>query len=415
MQRNVPRSSLRARALLLIALALSAGCGGFVEDNTIAWIATPRHVHDEGPAAVGFKAVYVYTVRDWITLSWLGRLVAGDHAWDIDANGEVADSSFYTNRDLRSVPPAEIARGPCTHPPEPPLRVRSAKLRGRTPKAVLVDATGRTFYAKIDNHRYPELTVTSEVIGSRILWALGYHVPPVYRIVIEGTGVEGLDGRRAAAVEAVPGAVAGHFKFDWFRMRREFRGLRVASAWINDTDRIDTNTLASVCDGRATYWLIDFNGSLGAWQGRPKEPWQGWRYLWDVEWQVLGGLTLGLARPPYDAEQPIVSPAVGRLSAEFDPRTWRAQLPNSAFDRMTEDDARWMARRIAALSPAVLEAIVAEARFSRPEDAAYVLDVLVRRRARILEAWGGPPDDPRADEGNRPAPDEPPPATQPAR
>lgn len=140
-------------------------------------------------------------------------------------------------------------------------------------------------------------------------------------------------------------------------------------------------------EGRARYYLIDFNGSLGSWQGLPKEPWRGWRYVLDLEWGPLMLVTLGLVHPGFDPNQPVVSRAVGRFDGRVDPKRWRNQMPVTAFDRMTDEDGRWMARRIANFTEEHLRAIIAEARLSHTSDADYLLKSLLERRRRIIEAW----------------------------
>ena len=113
--------------------------------------------------------------------------------------------------------------------------------------------------------------------------------------------------------------------------------------------------------------------------------WRGWRHQGHVGWALLQLVTLGLAHPEPDPRQPVVSPAVGRFEAEhFDPRAWRPQWHNSAFEHMTGADAHWIATKIAQLDRPQLEAIVAAAEFTNPADAEYVLTTLLRRRARIL-------------------------------
>lgn len=204
---------------------------------------------------------------------------------------------------------------------------------------------------------------------------------------VEGTGDDRFDGRRATAVPFLDG-VLGQFEFDWFRHRREIRGLRMACAWINDTDRVATNTLVALDDGRARYRLIDFNSCLGAWNGCPKEPWRGHRYAIDLEELAVEALTLGLVHADYDPRQAVVSPAVGRFDARFDPMSWRGQFPNTAFNQMTEADLHWMAGKISGLSREHLVAIVAETHLTRAEDEAYLLETLLMRRAAILEAAG---------------------------
>ena len=373
--------------VLWLLVGLWGGCGELRYLNTTPYVEQHIRATEESVPALALKTIIFYPARDWLTFDWLGRLMLGDEAWNAQGDG-VGDSSFFANRGPAELTPASVARGPCTMPPpQPPISVKRAKSSGRTPGFVGTDALGRTFLFKLDHPDHPELGSSASVIGSRILWALGYNVPPVFVVRIAGTCDARYDGQRAAAAMYLDG-VRGHFKFDWFRYRREVRGLRLACAWINDTDRIGTNTLVVVDNGRARYVLVDFNSCLGSWNARPKEPWRGWRHEWDLGRFVLRLLTLGLVRVPYDPDQPVVSPAVGRFDARFDPLGWRSQLPNSAFDRLTAADLRWMAGTIAGLTPEHLEAIVAQAELSDPADATYLVETLSRRREKILAVAG---------------------------
>ncbi len=218
---------------------------------------------------------------------------------------------------------------------------------------------------------------------------MGYRVPAIYLTTIDGTGDAAYDGRRAIASLFVPGKVVGGFKFDHYRMRREIRALRLVCAWLNDVDRTDNNTLVSIQDGRGICYLVDFNSCLGSWNGRPKEPWRGWRHEWDVEYQILSAMTLGLL-PRLPTNAPVPSPAVGRLDmlGQADAKRWRSQLASTAFDRCTQQDAEWIGRRMAAVTADQIEAVVAAAEYTRVEDARTVLDMLCERRRRVLAAWG---------------------------
>ena len=106
--------------------------------------------------------------------------------------------------------------------------------------------------------------------------------------------------------------------------------------------------------------MLDFNGALGSWQGRAKEKWQGCRYRWDVEKQIQWVFTLGTARTcGVRAHPKIVSKTLGYIRLEFEPLRWRGEKPNTAFDRMTDEDAAWMAEKIARFSREQLQAIIA--------------------------------------------------------
>jgi hypothetical protein len=96
-------------------------------------------------------------------------------------------------------------------------------------------------------------------------------------------------------------------------------------------------------------------------------------------------MTLGLWVREPDPRQPVISPAVGRFEgSHFKPAFWTPQWPNNAYAHMTSADRRWIASKIALLERPHLEAIVAEARYSDPADAQYIVDTLMQRREKIL-------------------------------
>ena len=385
----MPQTARRTRPLTLLAttLACTAGCAQFQRQNSQSWLAEPLRASNESEEAFAVKAAFWYPLRDIVTLGPFARAFFGDPAWNVNDDGGVDDSSFYTNRIVTDVLPEELADNPWNVPrPRPPWQIVKRKTGGATRGLIARDALGRTFQLKLDHPDYADLGTSAEVIGARLMYLLGYHVPPVFLVNIAGTGDQRFDGRRASASLYLEGNVLGHFPFDWFRYRREMRAARLACGWINDVDRAANNNLVVVRDGRAYYYLIDFNSSLGSWNGRPKEPWQGRCYRGDGLWPCWRRLF-----PQSDPHQLVVSPAVGRFNADFDPRTWRPNLPNTAFDHMTDDDARWMAERLAALPEVHIRAAVAAACFSDLADADYVLSTLLERRNRILACYGSSP------------------------
>ncbi|HVP12686.1 MAG TPA: hypothetical protein VMV94_16030 [Phycisphaerae bacterium] len=382
------RCALTISALLLTTW-LTPGCAELEYDNKAAVFDRPYEPINDSLGNIWLKTCYLYPVRDYLIFSWAGRALAGDEAWDVGPDGQVADGPFFVNRDIRGIPGDQLRVGPpAAAPPAGPWQVKKAKEKGATPGFIGEDAGGRTFLVKLDDPAYPELGTSAEMIGSRIYWLMGYRVPTTYLTRIDGTGDARYDGKRATASAFVPGKAVGEFKFDCYRMRREVRALRLVAAWLNDTDRTDNNTLVAVEDGRAFCYLVDFNSCLGSWNGHPKEAWRGWRYTWDVEYQLLGAATLGLL-PALPRTVPVKSPAVGsfELLTEGNARAWRSQNPNTAFDRMTQADAEWMARRMAAVTIDQLRAVVASAEFTDPVDGEAVLEMLQRRRERLLEAW----------------------------
>ena len=333
----------------------------------------------------------MYQARDLFDIPLqLARLVGKPPpATNLTTAGQVPDSSFFTNRPIRGVDPAVLARGANRHgPPQGPFKILRVKTKGATPGFISQDARGDTFLVKLDDPDHPELASTAEIVASRIYCALGYFVPETYLITVTGTGDPRFDGRRAIASRFVPGNVLGMYKMDWVRNRREYRALKVAAAWLNDADRSDNNNLAAAENGIVTFYILDFNAALGSWQGRPKPPWRGFRYRWDPPRQLAAALTLGLIGADRQARpDDINSKSLGYIALRFNPDTWHNTRPNTAFDRMTPDDARWMARRIASFSRAQLRAIIEQADLSDPADTNRLLKALLQRRRIILEHY----------------------------
>jgi len=321
-----------------------------------------------------------------------------------------ADSSFLVDRPIAQLSAEEIRRGPTPagQEPQPPLVITKMKEEGQTTGFFVKDARGERYLLKLDLVDFPELITGAEIVTSKLMYALGYYVPSyeIVEVAVDDLTISPMlgkdreeltallhgrirDGRvRASASRFLEGELLGPFRFRQFRHCPSLRALRLASAWLNNTDTKDHNTLMVWTGGRAIGYLIDFGTSLGA-EARhgPKEPCQGWVYDVDLDVGLLEVLTLGWYHSGCDRREHAVSPALGLFSTRFDPRRWKPYAPNLAFARMTEDDARWMAGRIAALSRAQLEAAVVAGRYSNPEDAARLIEILEARQATIVEAY----------------------------
>lgn len=332
---------------------------------------------------------------------------------------DVVDSTFFTNRDPSALSVDAVRWGP-TRPHDvaaAPFVITKAKLEGKTPGFFVRDARGHHYLFKLDPVESPELLSGAEVVTSKLLHALGYHVPS-YEVVFlrpeelrvpESSEAQGVapsvtpevlqqlmeprlrEGTvRVAASQIFDGEILGPASFKQFRDCAEMRALKIAYAWLNNVDAKDHNSLL-VWDGQRTVgYLIDFGTSLGADAGRgaAKGGCEGWTYAVDLQEWSLRLVTLGWHRPACEAQPRVVSPSVGLFSPQLDPERWKPYAPNLAFLEMDDEDARWIARRMARLSRAHLEAAVAAGRYQRPEDAAYLVETLERRRQAIVRRYG---------------------------
>ena len=336
-------------------------------------------------------------------------------------DGVVADTAFFTNRDPASLTPETVRWGP-THPDDvsrPPFVITKAKHEGKTPGFFVTDAKGDRYLLKLDPVGAPGLLSGAEVVTSKLLYALGYHVPSyeiasvrsedlrvdpavtiqsghrlahpfTEEILHDLLGARLSNGTvRVSASKILDGDILGPAHFKQFRDCADIRALKVVYAWVNNIDAKDHNSLL-VWDGTHTVgYLIDFGTSLGADAGRAgaKSPCAGWTYLVDLKEASLEVVTLGLHRPVCDADSRAVSRSAGLFSPHLDPDHWKPYAPNLAFGEMNAKDARWMARRMARLSRQQIEAAVSAGQYSNPEDAAYLVDVLEQRRMAIVRHY----------------------------
>ena len=205
---------------------------------------------------------------------------------NIDAFEEVANSSWFTNRNgMKKMSLAEIRRGPNIGPGPDTLHpwiITRAKAEGVTPGFSIRDHKGDNYVIKFDPLGFPELASGAEVVSTKLFYAMGYNTPEnfvVYfhpkilklgekvsltdkkgrkrfmteedlQILLEG--IEKLpDGRiRALASKYLKGKPIGPFKYKSIRKddlndfirhedRRELRGLRIIAAWLNHFDTKD--------------------------------------------------------------------------------------------------------------------------------------------------------------------------------
>ena len=356
-------------------------------------------------------------------------------AASVNTIDEVPDSSWYTNR-VTPLTPEEVLRGPDddTGPAPGEWKVKH-KTNGVTPGFTITDPRGETYFLKFDPPGHPELGSATEVVVTRLFYALGYYVPQTNissvrsrdLTIAPGTMVDVLGGGerhmkwsdveealrrshrnadgtyRVVAGSAADGRAIEGFKYEGTRSddpndviphedRRELRGLRVFSAWLNHTDAKAINSLDTVVaeNGRSyvRHHLLDFNAALGSAGVSVKERRDGYEYLAEPGRAASALPTLGfhprrwmlISYPQYKG--------IGRLEADrFIPEQWRPRVPNPAYVRSRLDDTFWAARKLATISDEVIRAAVKAGKYSDPAAERYLGDTLIARRDKILRAW----------------------------
>jgi len=365
-----------------------------------------------------FDVTVVTPVKQTFNLARQMRRLGGVpvKAWNME-DGEVSDSAFFTNRDPAHLSPDEVRWGP-TRPDDlaqPPLVITKPKHEGKTPGFFVKDARGRTYLLKLDPLSAPELLSGAEVVTSKLLYALGYHVPSyeILRLapdelrrdpqvplteaalttIIQPRLVEGKV--RVSASKFLEGDILGPASFKRFKDCAEMRALKVVYAWVNNIDTKDHNSLL-VWDGQQTRgYLIDFGTSLGAdaGVGGPKDACEGWVNAVDLRELSLKVGTLGIYHEVCDVQTDVFSPGVGFFSSSVDPDRWKPYAPNLAFAEMNEQDAQWIAHRMARVSNEQIMAAVSAGQYSHSEDAAYLTNALIQRRDAIVRHYREDEDD----------------------
>jgi hypothetical protein len=360
-----------------------------------------------------------------------------ERAASVNTIDEVPDSSWFTNRlGTRPLTADEIMRGPNDdRGPAPGTWQVSRKAGGASAGFTIVDSRGRRYFVKLDPPGYPELGSASEVIVTRVFHAAGYNVPQAslatFRredLVIAADAIVRLPGggrrqmrqsdidevlRRAyrnsdgtyrvTASEAAPGTPLEGFKYEGTRSddpndivphedRRELRGLRVFSAWVNHTDAKAINSLDTLVKegGRSfvRHYLIDFNAALGSAGIGPRDRRDGYEYVAETGPAKKALFGFGFViRPWMTIEYPRYR-GIGRFeSAQFVPEEWRPRVPNPAYIRSRPDDTFWAARKLMAMSDDLIRAAVRAGGLTDPAAEKFLVDSLIERRNKIARAW----------------------------
>jgi hypothetical protein len=213
------------------------------------------------------------------------------------------------------------------------------------------------------------------------------------------------DGRlRCVASEFLKGVPVGVFDYHGRREddpndrvdhehRRELRGLRVISSWMNDADRRAANTLnVYVTDERGRgyirHYLIDMGSCFGSNNLMPHPPKYGNEYVWDPRTVGLSLFALGLYKKAWEDPLPMKYPSLGYFENEtFRPGRWAPTYPNPAFERCTNRDGYWGAKIVTSFSDEDIAAMVRTGRLSDPGAEAELTRLLIERRDMIGRYW----------------------------
>ena len=358
-------------------------------------------------------------------------------AESINTIDEVPDSNWFVNRaGTRPITPDEMLRGPNDDPgPQPGTWTVSRKANGVSPGFTITDKSGHRYFLKFDPPGEPELGTGAEAVVTRLFHALGYYVPQAsvgvlrreYLVVGEGATVLLRNGHRRAMrasdideqlrraernpdgsyrviiSSALEGTPLEGFMYEGTRPddpndviphedRRELRGLRVFSAWVNHTDAKAINSMDMLVkeNGRSVvrHHLLDFNATLGSAGIGLRERRDGYEYLAEFGPAFKALPSFGLyVRPWMTVDYPDYR-GIGRFEAKrFVPEEWRPRVPNPAYVRSRPDDTFWAARKLMALSDDLIRAAVRAGKYSDPRAAEFLAGALIERRDAIGKSF----------------------------
>ena len=360
-------------------------------------------------------------------------------AFNVDSFDEVPNSSWFTNRNgMHRMSMDQIAKGPDENDgPDITSKwtITRAKTEGVTPGFTIRDKRGDYYVIKFDPIGYSELVTGAEVVSTKLFYACGYNTPQnsiVYfhaDSLILADDVSFIDekGRkrnmtlddlndildriqisadgsiRAMASKYIPGIPKGPFNFEGVRKddpndlilhqhRRELRGLRIISAWLNHVDTKSGNSYDSyVEEDEAKYirhYLIDFGSTLGSAARGPMEPQTGFANQMDAHDFMFNTLFAGVYIHDFEKNTEVKYPSIGLFHDDiFHPGKFKFYVPNPAFENCTDRDGFWGAKIVMSFTDEQLQTIVNEGKYSNPEAAEYLVEILKKRRDLTGEYW----------------------------
>ena len=371
---------------------------------------------------------------------WPGDRTPDVRAQNLNTVDEVPDSNWFTNRiGTRAITVDELLRGPDTIEGPAPgnWTVIAAKNDGVTPGFRVRDAAGQVWFLKFDPPGYRGMATGTEVVVTKLFWALGYFLPEVHlaslrpeQLTIDDgatitppsgnkrrfkeSDVDALlrkahrdpDGSyRVIASKALPGRPLGGFRFYGTRSddpndtvahehRRELRGYGTFAAWVNHVDSKSINTLDTLIEQGnqlvVRHNLLDFGSTVGSAGVYPREAFEGSEYLVEGKKTLKGIPTLGFYIKEWRTLPLYRAPSVGAFpidNSTWDPEKWRPRYANSAFRSARLDDKFWAARRLQAFTDEMLTALPRVGQFGDPKSEEMLAKFLIDRRDAIVRRY----------------------------
>jgi hypothetical protein len=334
-------------------------------------------------------------------------------------------SSWYTPRlGYKNLSPEELVKGPQKiGPPQKPVTVIKAKTGGNNPGFIVEDSRGYRYLVKFDPPEYPRVETTTALIVNRLFWGFGYNVPEDYLflfrqndLMIDSAGelsksdVEEVLGKTAAPVEGMYTSTASLFiegkilgsthdhgvnksdLNDWIphENRRILRAMRVFGAFTNHVGMRPDNSLdvyvGEPGNGYVKHYLLDFGEALGGHGAGRQVLWNGFEHFFSFEEMAANFITLGFRVKPWENTNFTPWKSVGPLEAvAFNPKTWKEITQYQPIQVSLPEDDYWAAKVVGSLNRDHIRALVTEANYPKKVAADYVVDILMKRRQKIID------------------------------
>jgi hypothetical protein len=437
---QINRTFARACSAVIAVLVIVTAVGGraatpkFLSDDPIA-----RVVDSQDASQVTKRDIdLVYdTLENLLTRP--GDPTANVRAQNVNTLDEVPDSNWFMNR-LGAMPMTvdELLKGPdtTTGPAPGAWTVIAAKNDGVTPGFTVRDASGQVWFLKFDPPGYRAMATGTEIVVTKLMWALGYYVPEVHvaalnadQLTVGEQATISIKGRRRSlkradinaalnkahrdadgsyrviASKALDGQPVGGFRFYGRRSddpndviahehRRELRAYGTFAAWLNHVDSKSINTLDTLVEqgGRKVvrHHLLDFGSTIGSAGVYPREAYEGSEYLIEGK-KTLGGIpTFGFYVKAWRTEPRYRSSTVGSFPSDnttWDPEQWKPRYANSAFRAARMDDKFWAAQRLQRFGSDLLRAVTRVGQFNDPASEAALAKFLIERREAIVRRY----------------------------
>jgi hypothetical protein len=276
------------------------------------------------------------------------------------------------------------------HQPKPPFTFLLEDMHGTNPKFDARDADGQKWRVKLGEESRPE------VVASRLLWAVGYFANDDY--VLQQATIEGLKMHRKSAdakgnrvtdarFSRKPGGYDKIGIWEWsenpFTGTREFNGLRVMMALLNNWDLKDVNN--SVYQDAKSDRQVFLANDVGATFGTNGLSWTRGHSKGNVESYEKSKFITRLTDTEVDFATPAAPHAYLAKTGGFGivPYEKRASL-DWIGKKIPRDDARWIASLLAQLTHQQLLDAFRAAHF--PADEADIYVILIENRIAELKA-----------------------------